>query len=615
MDTLYHLLDTRSHLVPEAPALLAPGRPALTYRALHTQVARLASGLAASGVERSDRVAIVLPNGPEAALAFLGAASVATAAPLNPAYGREELDFFLTDLQPKVLLVAEKTASIAGAAAEKLGIKVLPWSFASAATDGPADNHLARPEDVALVLHTSGTTSRPKIVPLTQENLVVSARQIAASLELTASDRCLNVMPLFHIHGLVAAVLASLAAKGSVVCSPGFDAASFGNWSREHHPTWYTAVPTMHQAVLGQLQKGSAREAFASLRFARSCSSALPPRLMADLEAALGVPVIEAYGMTEASHQMSSNPLPPHQRKPGSVGLATGVSVAVMDGHGNLLAPGKIGEVVIRGRSVTSGYASPVEANATAFSHGWFRTGDQGYLDEEGYLFLTGRIKEIINRGGEKISPREIDEVMLDHPAVAQAVAFALPHPTLGEDIGLAVVPRPGAPPTECELREFAFGRLAAFKVPSKFVVVDSIPKGPTGKLQRIGLAEKLKDRLHGDFQAPEDPIEELIADIWREVLDIDRVGINDNFFATGGDSLRGARVVNRVNELFVLDLPITAAFRRPTIREFAAMVREAADPGRIDEIHAIIKEVESLSDEQVEGLIAEEDAARSKGR
>jgi len=303
----------------------------------------------------------------------------------------------------------------------------------------------------------------------------------------------MNIMPLFHIHGLIAATLSSLSAGGSVFCTPGFNALRFFAQLEEAHPTWYTAVPTMHQAILTRADRNAESISRNPLRFIRSSSASLPPQVMAQLEATFGCPVIEAYGMTEAAHQMASNPLPPRARKPGSVGVAAGPEVSIMDDSGELLGPGETGEVVIKGPNVTAGYVNNEKANAEAFTNGWFRTGDQGFLDVEGYLFLTGRLKEIINRGGEKISPREIDEVLLDHPAVAQVCTFAMPHDRLGEEVAVAVVLVEGiTPASERELRDFCSGRLADFKVPRKVVILSEIPKGATGKVQRIGLAEKL---------------------------------------------------------------------------------------------------------------------------
>ena len=343
-----------------------------------------------------------------------------------------------------------------------------------------------------MVLHTSGTTSRPKIVPLSQRNLVASATHIRNTLHFTAADRGLNIMPLFHIHGLIAGVLAPLAAGASVYCTPGFNALKFFGWMDEAAPTWYTAVPTMHQAIVGRAGKNREVIARHPLRFVRSSSSSMPPQVIRELEEVFGAPLIESYGMTEATHQMASNPLPPAVRKPGTVGIAAGPEVAIMAPDGTLLARGETGEIVIRGPNVTAGYENNPAANAEGFADGWFRTGDQGVMDADGYLSITGRLKEIINRGGEKISPREIDEILMDHPAVAQVVAFGMPHAKLGEEVAACVVLREGQTVTERELQTFVASRVADYKVPAKILFMDEIPKGATGKLQRIGLAQKL---------------------------------------------------------------------------------------------------------------------------
>lgn len=356
----------------------------------------------------------------------------------------------------------------------------------------PTSGGLAHPEDVAMVLHTSGTTARPKLVPLTHENVCASAQNIATTLALVPDDVCLNVMPLFHIHGLIGALLSSMAGGGAVHCTTGFNAMKFFSWLGEVKPSWYSAVPTMHQTILARASRNQEIVDNNTLRLIRSSSAALPPQVLAELEATFHVPVIESYGMTEAAHQMASNPLPPMARKPGSVGTAAGPEVAIMNEAGDVLPQGEVGEIVIRGANVTAGYACNPEANATAFTDGWFRTGDQGRLDDEGYVFITGRLKEIINRGGEKISPREVDEALLDHPDVAQAVVFGIPHPKLGEEIAAAVVLTSGGQATEKDLRSFVAERLADFKTPRKIVILDEIPKGPTGKIQRIGLAKKL---------------------------------------------------------------------------------------------------------------------------
>ncbi len=488
--------------VTSARAIGAPGRPWLDGAGLRALAESVRGTLAAAGIGRGDRVAIVLPNGPEMATAFLTIAASCCAAPLNPAYKADEFEFYLQDLQPAAILLAANETGPAKDVADRLQIPVLALQAEGAAggftldasvlPSGGAAAQASRPEDPALVLHTSGTTARPKIVPLTNANLAASARHIAAALALSPADTCLNVMPLFHIHGLIAAVTASLSAGAAVCCTPGFNAFKFGEWLADVRPTWYTAVPTMHQAILMRMRAHTEQARAAQLRFIRSSSASLPPQVMAELEAVFGAPVIESYGMTEATHQMASNPLPPRARKPGSVGVSAGPEVAIMDDDGRLLAQGDIGEVVIRGPNVTAGYDSNPSANVKAYTDGWFRTGDQGRLDEEGYLFLTGRLKEQINRGGEKISPLEVDVVLLDHPDVAQACTFGIPHDKLGEEVGVVIVPRPGQSVTEAEIREFAATRLAAFKVPRRVLVMDDIPKGATGKVQRIGLAAKL---------------------------------------------------------------------------------------------------------------------------
>lgn len=499
------VVDLLSRGGDEAPALMGPGRSRMTYRELRALVAETVAGLNGAGLGRDDRIAIVLPNGPEMAAAFVAIAAGFVTAPLNPAYREEEFDFYLSDLKAAALVIQKGMESPSRAVAARRGVPVIELE---PALDGPAglfrlsgelpggrgpkSTGFSGPDDLALILHTSGTTSRPKMVALSQANICASAGHIGATLRLSEADRCLNVMPLFHIHGLIAAVLSSLAAGGSIWCSPGFNALRFFSWMDEALPTWYTAVPTMHQAILARAERNREIIMRRPLRFIRSSSSSLPPQVMAELEAVFGAPVIESYGMTEAAHQMASNPLPPGVRKPGTVGLPAGPEIAIMGEDGSLLPPGQVGEVVIRGPNVTKGYLENPEANAAAFRNGWFRTGDQGVFDADGYLSITGRLKEIINRGGEKISPREVDEALLDHPAVAQAVAFAMPHDKLGEEVAAAVVLKQGAEASERELRDFVAQRLADFKVPRKVLILDEIPKGATGKLQRIGLAQKL---------------------------------------------------------------------------------------------------------------------------
>ena len=497
MPTLLDLLA--SHLETRADAAIrAPGRTALSYAGLQAQVEGTGRALRGAGVGDLDRVAIVLPNGPAMASAFACIAPWCAAAPLNPAYKADEFDFYLSDLDAAALIVAAGDDTVARDVASRRGTRVIELVESDAAgaftldVEGEAAAAPPDAEAVALVLHTSGTTSRPKMVPLTQSNLCASARNIAHTLALGPPDVCLNVMPLFHIHGLMAPVLASLASGGSVYCTPGFDALRFFSWLEDADPTWYSAVPTMHQAVLARLPRNRDRAARARLRFIRSASAALPAQVMKALEEGLDAPVIEAYAMTEAAHQMCSNPLPPAPRKPGMVGPAAGPEVAVMDEAGRVVPVGTEGEIVIRGDNVMRGYLANPAADANAFHGSWFRTGDLGYLDPDGYVKVTGRLKEIINRGGEKVAPLEVDEVLLDHPGVAQVCTFALPHARLGEEVAAAVVRVPEGGVDEAALRAFAAERLADFKVPRTIMFVDEIPKGATGKIQRIGLARAL---------------------------------------------------------------------------------------------------------------------------
>ena len=507
----------------EEPAVVTAGGAVLSHGRLRAETARLAKRLRALGLGPGDRVAIVLDNGPEMAVAFLAAAAAGAAAPLNPRYRAEELGFYMGDLGVRVLITGPE-GSVGAAAArqavsglESVTLATLTGPFnrleleletrnalpsaaaryaepgADGGLEGDGEPGVDRaPDDVALVLHTSGTTSRPKIVPIRHRNLARSAVNIAGSLAMTARDRSLNVMPLFHIHGLLAGLLAPLSAGGSVVCTEGFDAFRFFSWLETLRPTYYTAVPTMHQMVLSRSAGHRSIARDCGLRFVRSSSASLPAPVLDELKELFGVPVIEAYGMTEATHQMCANPLPPAVAKARSVGVPTGVELAVLDDLGRPVLAGQRGEVAVRGPTVIDGYENNPEADRAAFASGWFRTGDEGCVDADGYLFLTGRLKEQINRGGEKISPLEVDEALLGHEAVAEAVTFAVPHPKLGEEVAAAVVTVEGASVTERELRRFLSESLAAFKVPRRVLLLDELPKGPTGKLQRIDLAGRL---------------------------------------------------------------------------------------------------------------------------
>ena len=592
--SISHLLDAQARRHADAYALLAPERAPLPYGCLWRQVDDIVRTFSTMGVGRHDRVALVLPNGPELATAFLGVAAAATCAPLNPDSSANDFAFYLEDLGAKALILQAGMDSPARAVAHAQGIRILELSpileaeagrFTLTSETQPAavSHECAQPDDVALVLYTTGTTSRPKRVPLTHANLCTAAHNTRFALALGEDDRCLNVMPLFHTHGL-GALLASLLAGASMVCLSGFSAPLFFDCMAALRPTWYTAVPTIHQAILARVAGHPELSARCSLRFIRSGSMACPAQVLAELERVFHAPVIEYYGMTETASQITCNPLPPLVRKISSVGVAVGVEVAIMDAGEALLPAGETGEIVVRGGSVMRSYDNDPEANGRAFTQGWFRTGDQGFVDADGYLFITGRLKEIINRGGEKIAPREVDDVLMDHPAVAQAVTFAVPDARLGEDIAAAVVLRQDTVATESEIRRFATTRLAAFKVPRRVLIVESLPQGPTGKLQRLGLAEKLglttaaQAQLvtHTGDTAPRTPVEEVLAGIWTQVLNLKRVSIYDDFFQLGGDSLLATQMISRVRDAFRVGLLLRSLFETPTIAMLAEHVETA---------------------------------------
>jgi len=586
--TLLQLLDARRRIAANDPAIAALDVPPLDFETLCSHVRRTAVDLRKRGIARVDVVAVVMPTGPQMATAFLGVSSAAICAPLNPAYTADEFAFYLSDLPAKALLIASTLDSPARKVANARGIPIFDatWKENDAAglftLEGSVaassdEFDVASDDDIALVLHTSGTTSRPKIVPLTHANLCASATNIACALDLTRDDRCLNVMPLFHIHGLVGAVLSSLAAGGSVVCTPGFNGVRFLDWLERFNPTWYTAVPTMHRSVLSRAS--GYKSVTSNLRFIRSSSAALPRATREELEEIFRAPVIEAYGMTEAAHQIASNPLPPRVRKDGTVGIAAGPEVAVLDANGEPVSAGVRGEVAIRGVNVTRGYLRNPDANSAAFTDGWLRTGDEGVIDEDGYLTLLGRLKEVINRGGEKISPLEVDAALMAHPAVEQAITFPAPHTSLGEEVAAAVVLRPAMKVSERQLREFVGTRLAHFKVPKRVIFVDSIPLGPTGKPQRIGLAQRLDVSIDGTvttsspYVAPQTAVEEILASIWVTLIHGASDGVHEHFFYAGGDSALAAQFVARIRDTLRIDMSLLTFFDNPTIAALGSVV------------------------------------------
>src|SRR5215213_1589783 len=587
-ETVYDQFAAQAERTPDAAAIMGPDRSPLTYARLLSQIENVKGSLNACGIGRNDRVVIVLDNGPEMAVAFMAIASCSTAVPLNPAYREEEFKFYVSRLNATALVVSAADQTGVKDLARQLGLTIIdlvPDQSAGAGTfelqfdnNHPLQTGFAESDDVALILHTSGTTSAPKIVPLTHRNICAMARNNQVGLELTETDLCLNIMPLFHSTGLVGVVLASLVSGSGVVCPPGFYAPQFFDWLNEFQPTWFTAVPSMHQAILSRARTYSQNPVQTRLRFLRSSSSALPQQLMTDLERLFQALVIESYGMTECG-MIACNPLPPRIRKPRSAGVATTIDINMQDENGNFLPRRREGEIVLRGACVMTGYEGEPIVNEESFSNGWFRTGDQGFIDDDGYLFITGRLKEIINRAGEKIAPLEIDQALLEHPLVEQAVTFPVPNDLLGEEVAAAVVLSRDGEVNETELRQFVFSKLAPFKVPRQILIVGEIPKGSFGKLQRSRLADLLHVQAcdqnasagEHEYVAPRTHEPTVLADIWSRILGRESIGVYDDFFRLGGDSILATQVVSQVRKIMDVELSSITMFESPTI---AGLVR-----------------------------------------
>ena len=520
-------------------------------------------------------------------MAIIAVATAAVCVPLNPSFTADEWQRCFGDLQIAALLTRADMGSASRAVAHALGIPVIDLSpvpgagigafkLTGSGTRPAVDNELVpRADDDAFILLTSGTAARPKLVPLTHESVCRSAHNAGAVLQLGPQDQSLSVLPLFHAHGLISALLTALAAGSSIVCTSGFDPAAFFRWLTEFRPTWYTAVPAVHRALLSEADREKLSLQSCSLRVIRSASACLPASVLSELESRFGVPVIETYGMTEAASQIAANTLA--LRKPGSVGKSAGAEIAIMDNGGRRLAAGERGEIVLRGPTITRGYDGDIAGTEAAFRDGWFRTGDVGYLDQDGYLFIAGRIKDIINRGGQKIAPAEVEEVLLAHPDLLEAVVFSIPHRRLGEEVAAAIVPRPGRKVAPAKLRNFLIERLARFKIPSVIRIVREIPKGPNGKVRRSGLAAALSMTIEArpkydrsrSRRAPTWSAK--LASTWADLLELNQIGIDQNVFALGADSLTVTQVLSRLRANFGVNLSFNDIFDAPTVAALAA--------------------------------------------
>jgi acyl-CoA synthetase (AMP-forming)/AMP-acid ligase II/NRPS condensation-like uncharacterized protein/aryl carrier-like protein len=580
--SLGDLLAFHGRTAPDRDAILAPGRPPLTYRTLSAWSKETVGTLRGVGVGRRDRVAVALPDGPDSAVMMTSVAAGAVCVPLNPRLTGDEWRRYLGELRAAALVTSPDIDSAGRAVAVSIGIPIVDvvapphragsrLSIAGPTIGSDREDEFASSGDDAFILLTSGSTSRPKMVPLTQAAVCRSAYNVGAVLTLGPQDRLLSVLPLFHGHGLISGIIAALSAGSSVVCSSGFDAETFFGLLTEFRPTWYTAVPTIHQAVLAAAAEHKERARRSSLRVIRSASSTLPPRVVCGLEDLFGVPVLDTFGMTEAATQIAANPV--GRRKLGSVGQSAGAEIAILDPEGRTLLPGEHGEIALRGPTITRGYDNDAAATRAAFQNGWFRTGDLGYLDAEGYLFIVGRLKEVINRAGQKIAPAEVEEALLSHPDVSETAVFSVPHERLGADVAAAIVLRPGADLSAQNLRDFARERLAEFKVPGRIQIVPQIPKGSGGKIKRKDLAAAFSMTPPAARRGtpPASELERRLAGIWADLLGFDEIGVDQDVFALGVDSITIMRMLSRLRELFAVDLSLKDIFAAPTVTALAA--------------------------------------------
>ncbi|MQA67291.1 MAG: AMP-binding protein [Alphaproteobacteria bacterium] len=588
-ETIGDVVRRHAAATPDSPALVAEGQQPLTYGALADLLDRVRERLNAAGFGRGDRIATVGPNDAATAALVTGVMGCAAAVPMNPALSAGEFVIYLRDLKVQAVAVDAAMDSPVRAAAEEAGLPVLEVERtdprvaglidirSTSATGTAARPGPARSDDLAMVLLTSGTTSHSKVVPVIHRQLATKIIRMAEGYDLTAADRCLNLMPLFHGHGLYSSLGATLYSGGSLITLPAFSVDAFFRILVTLAPTWYTGSYTFHHAIHAAAPNFADAIAVARLRFIKTGSGHLDTRVAEEIEALFRAPVIETYSSTEAG-RIAGTPLPPVPRKPGTVGLPVEGEVAIIGPDDGLLPRGERGEVVVRSADIFTAYENDDDANAQCFVDGWFRTGDEGVFDADGYLTITGRIKDIINRGGEKITPSEVDSALKDHPDVADAVTFPVPHATLGQEVVAAVVPVKGADFTDEVLTKFLRNRLAPFKVPRRFVIVDEIPKGATGKISRHGLAEAfglVTDSAIARPEATEDDrpataLEAKLQHAWAEVLGLDRVGLNDDFFMLGGDSLQAVDLFLRIEKEMGRRLPRSVLFEAGTVAKMA---------------------------------------------
>jgi len=608
--TVFSLLELQAEKHPKSIAIESPGRYPLSYAGLLRLTKQIIYSIRLANISYTDRVAVIMPNSPELAVVLLAVSSSATCVPLNPDYQLDEFKQLFNELDINTVVIAAGRRDYAKKAARESGIQImeLPISlypeqqkyfkhnFRLFSQQTVPSEHYIAPEDskfdeqqynnmvkvlpcendIALLLHTTGTTSKPKIVELSHKNILEAAHNICHSLALDSIDKCMAMMPQFHIGGVVDTLLAPIVTGGTTIINSRFEASLFFNYLPKHQPTWFQAVPTMLHELLNYAKKNSLPNINPPLRLIRSVSAPLPEPLMRELETFFTIPVIEIYGMTEAGPLIASNPLPPMARKANSVGKPCGPEVKILDSNNEFVATEQLGEVVIKGSSVFSGYEKEASANAKWFHQNWFRTGDLGYFDKDGYLYLQGRVKEVINRGGEKISPFEVDKAMREHASVADAVSFPIPHRSLGEGVAALVVLKANEKLSEMELQSYLSSKIMAFKIPQRILFIEELPESATGKIKRHSLAQELGLDFSAEYVAPTTPTEIKLTKMWAEVLNLEQIGVNDNFFDLGGHSLSGVQLIEAIGEQYGYRINKKALMELSTVKIMSGKIDNA---------------------------------------
>ena len=562
------------------PAFIQNDGSTVSYADVLTTAETITSALRALGVTDLDHVAFSVPRSPLGIIGFLGISGAAICCPLNPRLKEIEYEGFFQTVRPNLLVAASPSGADLAAARQGIPVATLaPDGRLSLQTDGEFQTAATadRGERYALFLRTSGTTGMAKNVLLTHSNILAAGTTIQQAFDLGTQDLCLNLMPTHHVHGLISAGISSLIAGSAAICAESFSVESFNEIFEQWQPTWFTGSPAMHIALREYYRQRGSRPNNPRLRFFRSSSAPLPASVIGDLEEQFQAPLIETYGLTETASMICTNPLPPAVRKLGSVGLARGAEMKIVDDDGQEVAVGTTGEIVVRGPSVINQYGAPTLKGGDAFFDDWLRTGDLGSVDKDGYFFITGRRKELIKRGGMSVYPVEVDNVILMDQRVSEVVTFSVPHPTLGEEVVSAVVVSESKAVTGRDLRDPLFDKLSSYKIPAEIYVVDSLPKTEAGKINRIDLAAELSHLFEPAQVPPNSRLETDLLKAWRKALDRDDIGVTDNLFVFGADPLRAVQVGNDVPNPDGKTLTASRAFRCPTIREQAEILARTA--------------------------------------